>query len=55
MAAKKSKPRSKAKKKIDASKVRVRDLDASKSRILGGGFGGGGFSGGGFQGKATTQ
>jgi hypothetical protein len=37
----------KRKQKLDGSKIRLRDLDAKKGRVRGGGFGGfGGFAGG---------
>ncbi|HEY7675858.1 MAG TPA: hypothetical protein VIG69_02210 [Candidatus Methylomirabilis sp.] len=41
------KPAGKRSKKIDVSKVRIRDLGAKRGKIAGGGLGGfGGFSGG---------
>jgi hypothetical protein len=42
------KKKSPSKKKINASKVRLRDLDAKKGKVSGGGFGG--YGGGGFSG-----
>ena len=43
------KKKSPGKKKVNPSKVRLRDLDARKGKVAGGGFGGG-LSGGGFSG-----
>lgn len=37
--------KSTGKKRVKPSKVRLRDLDAKKGRVAGGGLGGGGFSG----------
>ena len=53
MAAKKKSSR--AKKKVDTRKAKIRDLASRKGDVTGGGFGGGGFSGGGFSAiKKTT-